>query len=190
MSSPRKIRMGMVGGGPGSMIGPIHRAAANLDGQVELVCGVFSSKPEVSQRLGRELFLATERCYASFKDMMEREAKLSPEERMDFVAVVTPNHLHFPVARLALQHGFHVLSDKPATLNFSEAEQLAQCVAESGLLYGLTHTYAGYPMIKQARGMVSEGRLGRVRKVLVEYPQGWLSPVSYTHLTLPTTPYV
>lgn len=175
MSSPRKIRMGMIGGGPGSMIGPIHRAAANLDGQIELVCGVFSSKPEVSQQLGRELFLSAERCYASFEDMMEREAQLPPDERMDFVAVVTPNHLHFPVARLAMQHGFHVLSDKPATLNFSEAEQLAHCVKESGLLYGLTHTYAGYPMIKQARDMVREGRLGRVRKVLVEYPQGWLS---------------
>ena len=175
MSSNRKIRMGMVGGGPGSMIGPIHRMAAALDGDIELTCGVFSSDAAMSQRMGQELGLDTQRCYADFAEMMAKEAALDTQTRMDFVAIVTPNHLHFPVAKMALEHGFHVLSDKPATLNLDEAQALHSLLNTSGLLYGLTHTYAGYPMIKQARDMVAAGALGAIRKVLVEYPQGWLA---------------
>lgn len=171
----RKIRMGMVGGGPGSMIGPIHRIAAALDGEIELVCGVFSSQPEVSRATGRSLYLTDARCYSDYATMMRKEAALPADERMDFVAVVTPNHLHFPVAEAALTAGFHVLSDKPATFNLQEAQALAVMLENTGLCYGLTHTYAGYPMIKQARAMVAAGELGAVRKVLVEYPQGWLS---------------
>lgn len=175
MSAARKIRMGMVGGGPDSMIGPIHRIAAAMDGQIELVCGVFSSNREKSRRTARECYLPAERVYENFETMMREEAALPLGERMDFVAVVTPNHLHFPVAKAALASGFHVLSDKPATLNLAEAESLHALVNKTGLLYGLTHTYAGYPMIKQARQMVADGALGAIRKVLVEYPQGWLS---------------
>lgn len=157
------------------MIGPVHRIAAALDGDIELTCGVFSSDAATSQRKGQELGLNTERCYADFAEMMAKEAALDSQTRMDFVAIVTPNHLHFPVAKMALEHGFHVLSDKPATLNLDEALVLHSLLNKRGLLYGLTHTYAGYPMIKQARDMVAGGALGAVRKVLVEYPQGWLA---------------
>ncbi|HCS26167.1 MAG TPA: oxidoreductase, partial [Spongiibacteraceae bacterium] len=167
--------MGMVGGGPGSMIGPIHRMAARLDGEIELVCGVFSSDMEKSRQTAEACYLDSTRTYSSYPQMIAEEAALPEGERMDFVAVVTPNHLHFPVAELALKNGFHVLSDKPATLNMEEAQRLHVVVRETGLCYGLTHTYAGYPMIKQARHMVAGGQLGAVRKVLVEYPQGWLS---------------
>lgn len=175
MTLPRKIRMGMVGGGPGSMIGPIHRIAAAIDNEIELVCGVFSSDREKSLQTAREMYLPADRVYTDYSTMMRREAERDLDDRMDFVAVVTPNDLHFPVAKAALERGFHVLSDKPATLNFSEAEQLGEIVATTGLLYGLTYTYAGYPMIKQAREMVAQGRVGAIRKVLVEYPQGWLA---------------
>jgi len=175
MSARRKIRMGMVGGGPGSMIGPIHRMAARLDGEIELVCGVFSSDMEKSRQTAEACYLDSTRTYSSYPQMIAEEAALPEGERMDFVAVVTPNHLHFPVAELALKNGFHVLSDKPATLNMEEAQRLDVVVRETGLCYGLTHTYAGYPMIKQARHMVAGGQLGAVRKILVEYPQGWLS---------------
>ena len=171
----RKIRMGMVGGGPGSMIGPIHRLAARLDGEVELVCGAFSRDPERSRETAESLHLPAERVYPDYRAMMQGEAALPDGERMDFVAVVTPNDSHFPIAKAALEHGFHVLSDKPATKSLDEVEQLAASLQQSGLLYGLTHTYAGYPMIKQARSMIAAGALGRVRKVLVEYPQGWLA---------------
>ena len=171
----RKIRMGMVGGGPGSMIGPIHRLAARLDGEVELVCGAFSRDPERSRETAESLQLPAARVYPDYQAMMQGEAALPDGERMDFVAIVTPNDSHFPIAKAALEHGFHVMSDKPATKSLDEVEQLAASLQESGLLYGLTHTYAGYPMIKQARSMVAAGVLGHVRKVLVEYPQGWLA---------------
>ncbi|MBU71254.1 MAG: oxidoreductase [Spongiibacter sp.] len=167
--------MGMVGGGPGSMIGPIHRLAARLDGEVELVCGAFSRDPERSRETAESLHLPAERVYPDYRAMMQGEAALPDGERMDFVAVVTPNDSHFPIAKAALEQGFHVLSDKPATKSLDEVEQLAASLQQSGLLYGLTHTYAGYPMIKQARSMIAAGALGRVRKVLVEYPQGWLA---------------
>jgi predicted dehydrogenase len=171
----RKIRYGMVGGGRGAFIGAVHRIAAAMDQQTELVCGAFSSDPEKSRDSGADFFLPSERCYASFEDMIKAEAMLPSDKRMDFVAIVTPNHMHFPPAQLALENGFHVLSDKPATLNMAEAKQLAALVKKSGLLYGLTHNYTGYPLVKQAREMVANGDLGKIRKVVVEYPQGWLA---------------
>jgi predicted dehydrogenase len=171
----RKIRYGMVGGGRGAFIGAVHRIAAAIDQQIELVCGAFSSDPEKSKASGADLYLPPGRCYGSFEEMIKAEAKLPLGERMDFISIVTPNHMHFPPAKLALEHGFHVLSDKPATFNLAEAKTLAALVKKSGLLYGLTHNYTGYPLVKQAREMVATGVLGKIRKVVVEYPQGWLA---------------
>jgi predicted dehydrogenase len=171
----RKIRYGMVGGGRGAFIVAVHRIAAAMDQQVELVCGAFSSDPERSKASGADFFLAPERCYGSFEEMIRAEKALPAGERMDFVAIVTPNHMHFPPAKMALENGFHVLSDKPATLNLAEAKKLAALVKKTGLLYGLTHNYTGYPLVKQARHMVASGALGKIRKVVVEYPQGWLA---------------
>ncbi|HXJ57742.1 MAG TPA: Gfo/Idh/MocA family oxidoreductase [Verrucomicrobiae bacterium] len=171
----RKIRYGMVGGGRGAFIGAVHRIAAALDQQIELVCGAFSSDPERSRASGADLFLPPDRCYGTFEEMIRREAKLPASQRMDFLAIVTPNHVHFPPARLALEHGFHVLSDKPATFNLAEAKKIAQLVKKTGLLYGLTHNYTGYPLVKEARAMIRAGKLGRIRKVVAEYPQGWLA---------------
>jgi predicted dehydrogenase len=171
----RKIRMGMVGGGRGAFIGAVHRMAAALDGRIELVCGAFSSDPQRSRDSGEDFFLPAERCYGTYADMMKAEASLPLGERMDFVSIVTPNHVHFPAAKCALDHGFHVMSDKPATFNLAEAKELGALVARTGLLYGLTHNYTGYPLVKEARDLVRAGRLGKIRKVVVEYPQGWLS---------------
>lgn len=170
-----KIRMGMVGGGQGAFIGAVHRIAANLDGEIELVCGAFSSNAERSASSGADLYLPAARCYASYQEMFAAEATLPPEQRMQFVAIVTPNHLHFAVAKAALESGFHVLSDKPATFNLQEAIDLATVVKASGQLYGLTHTYNGYPLIKQAQHIVASGQLGKITKVIVEYTQGWLA---------------
>ena len=175
MTIKRKIRMGMVGGGHGAFIGGVHRIAAALDQQIELVCGAFSSDPDRSKSSGQDFFLPEARCYCDYATMMAEEAKLPEGERMDFVAIVTPNHLHFPAAKAALEAGFHVLSDKPATFNLAEAKALAEMVQNTGLLYGLTHNYTGYPMIKQAREMVHSGEFGKIRKLVVEYPQGWLA---------------
>ncbi len=171
----RKIRYGMVGGGRGAFIGAVHRIAANMDGQIELVCGAFSSDPEKSKASGADFFLPASRCYGSYEEMIKAEAALPASERMDFIAIVTPNHMHFPPAKFALENGFHVLSDKPATFNLEESKALDAIVKKSGRLYGLTHNYTGYPLVKQAREMVHEGRLGKIRKVVVEYPQGWLA---------------
>jgi len=170
-----KIRFGMVGGGRGAFIGGVHRIAAAMDGQIELVCGAFSSDPEKSQLSGADLFLPAARCYGSFEEMFVRERELPAGERMEFVAIVTPNHMHFAPAKLALENGFHVLSDKPATFDLAQARELGALVAKTGLLYGLTHNYTGYPMVKEARDLVRAGRLGKIRKVVVEYPQGWLA---------------
>ena len=142
-----KIRMGMVGGGEGAFIGQVHRIAAALDGEIELVRGAFSSDAARAQRSGAALHLPTERVYSDYQQMMAAEAALPTSQRMQFVAIVTPNHLHYPVADAALRAGFHVLSDKPATFNLQEALQLREVVAETGLLYGLTHTYTGYPLV-------------------------------------------
>jgi predicted dehydrogenase len=171
----RKIRYGMVGGGRGAFIGAVHRIAAAMDQQVELVCGAFSSDPERSKASGADLFLPANRCYGTFEEMILAEKALPASERMDFIAIVTPNHMHFPPAKMALENGFHVLSDKPATFDLAEAKALAALVKKTGLLYGLTHNYTGYPLVKQARDMVATGKLGKIRKVVVEYPQGWLA---------------
>ncbi|MFM8470746.1 MAG: Gfo/Idh/MocA family protein [Limisphaerales bacterium] len=171
----RKIRYGMVGGGRGAFIGAVHRIAAAMDQQIDLVCGAFSSDPERSKASGGDLFLPANRCYGTFEEMIRGEKALPASERMDFIAIVTPNHMHFPPAKMALENGFHVLSDKPATFDLAEAKALAALVKKSGLLYGLTHNYTGYPLVKQARDMVATGKLGKIRKVVVEYPQGWLA---------------
>lgn len=171
----RKLRMGMVGGGQGAFIGAVHRIAALMDGQVELVCGAFSSDPARAKASGEALFLNESRCYGSYREMFAGESLLPPGERMDFVAIVTPNHLHFPVARAALEQGFDVISDKPATFNLSQALELEDLVRRSRRLYGLTHVYTGYPMVKEARSRVAKGELGSIRKVVVEYSQGWLA---------------
>ncbi len=171
----RKIRMGMVGGGEGAFIGAVHRMAAALDGQIELVCGAFSSDAAKSKRSGEALYLPANRVYSSFEEMILEEKKLDPSVRMDFVSIVTPNHVHFPPAKMALENGFHVVCDKPLSFNLEEAAELEKLVAETGLLFTLTHNYTGYPMVKQARGMIKRGDFGKIRRVIVEYPQGWLS---------------
>jgi predicted dehydrogenase len=167
--------MGMVGGGPGAFIGAVHRIAANIDGEIELVCGAFSSDPQKSKQAGEQLYLQPSRVYGSYKEMIKAEKSLPADQRMDFVSIVTPNHVHFEPARLALESGFHVVLDKPMTLTLKEAKQLKEIVEKTGNLLCLTHTYTGYPMVKQARQMVKSGVLGKIRKVYVEYPQGWLS---------------
>ncbi|USD27530.1 Gfo/Idh/MocA family oxidoreductase [Pseudoalteromonas sp. SCSIO 43201] len=170
-----KIRMAMVGGGEGAFIGAVHRIAARLDGQIELVAGAFSSDPQKSITMGKQLGLAPTRCYDDYHMLLQSEAALPESERIHFVAIVTPNHLHFPIAAKAIEYGFHVLSDKPATLNLSEALQLQTLLQQTNCLYGLTHTYTGYPMVKEARHRIATGELGNIRKVVVEYSQGWLA---------------
>ncbi|MBC7887069.1 MAG: Gfo/Idh/MocA family oxidoreductase [Ferruginibacter sp.] len=174
----RKLRMGMIGGGKDAFIGAIHRYAANMDGLVELVCGALSINPEIAVDSGRSLFLEEERIYANYEEMIEKESLLPADKRMDFVTIVTPNFAHFAPAKLALQNGFNVVIEKPICFTLEEAKALKQIVEETGLLLCLTHTYSGYPMVKQARAMVSDGLLGKIRKVWVEYPQGWLSKLS------------
>lgn len=164
----------MIGGGPGSFIGSIHRNAAALDGLIELSAGSFSSNYEKSLKLGKELFLSENRIYRSYNEMFEKELQLPKEERIDFVCIITPNHLHFDPTLKAIQNGFHVVLDKPMTLDLQEARELYSAIKDSGLLFCLTHTYTGYPMVKQARQLVAQGELGEIRKVYVEYPQGWL----------------
>ncbi|POY34890.1 oxidoreductase [Solitalea longa] len=171
----RKLRMGMIGGGKNAFIGAIHRMAANLDGLTELVCGAFSSNADRALESGRSLFLPEERIYLSFEEMIQKESELPLDVRMDFVAIVTPNHLHFAPAMLALEKGFHVVLDKPMAFSLEEALQLKKKAEETNLLLMLTHTYSAYPMVKQARQMVKDNQFGKVRKVCVEYPQGWLS---------------
>jgi predicted dehydrogenase len=170
--------MGMIGGGKNAFIGAIHRIAANMDGLIELKAGAFSSNPDVSKESGQLLFLDPERTYPDYKTMLETEAKKPADERLDFVAIVTPNHAHFEPAMLALEKGFHVAIDKPITFTLEEAKQLKAKVEETGLKLLLTHTYTGYPMVKQAKQMVKEGVFGKIRKIYVEYPQGWLSTPS------------
>ncbi len=168
----------MVGGGKGAFIGAVHRIAANMDGLIELVCGALSTSPEKADESGKMLFLPENRTYHSYEDMIKKESLLPADQRMDFLTIVTPNHAHFGPAMMALDHGFHVVIDKPISFTLDEAKQLKKKVEETGLLLLLTHTYAGYPMVKQARNMVKNGALGKIRKVLVEYPQGWLSRLS------------
>lgn len=170
----RKIKMGMIGGSLDAFIGAVHRRGAQLDGEIELVCGAFSSSPEKSKATGEALYLDPSRVYGSYEEMILKEKALPEGERMDFVSIVTPNHVHFPAAKMALENGFHVVSDKPATLNLDEAKALEKIVEATGLIYALTHNYTGYPMIKEAKHLVESGAIGEVRKIIVEYPQGWL----------------
>lgn len=174
----RKLRMGMIGGGQGAFIGAVHRIAANMDGLIELVCGCFSSDPQNSAKTGEDLFLPANRVYASYQEMFEREQALPADQRMDLVAIVTPNHVHFEPARMALESGFHVVVEKPMTFDLEEAKALQNIVQSTGNLLCLTHTYSGYPMVKQAKAMIRNGALGKIRKVVVQYPQGWLSRFS------------
>lgn len=171
----RKIRMGMIGGGSDAFIGNIHRKAACMDGIIELVCGAFSRDAGKSKASGEALFLPEDRAYASWQEMLETESTLPEDVKMDFVTIVTPNHAHFAPAMMALDKGFHVVIEKPMTFTLSEAKQLQQKIAETGLLLCVTYTYSGYPMVKQARVLVRDGHLGQIRKVMVEYMQGWLA---------------
>ncbi len=171
----RKIRMGMVGGGPGAFIGGVHRAAARLDGFIDVVCGAFSQDPAKSKSMAGELFLPESRCYANYNEMFEKELALPVGERMDFVSIATPNVSHFKIAMKALDCGFHVLCDKPMTLSLAEAKKLRGKVRKTKLLFCLMHNYSGYPMVRQAKIMVAEGKLGTIRKVVVEYDLGWLA---------------
>ncbi len=171
----QKLRMGMVGGGTGAFIGGVHRMAAALDGEIELVCGAFSSNPEKSRASGAALGLPADRCYGTFEEMIRREKRLRPDRRMQFVSIVTPNHVHFAPAKMALENGFAVICDKPLAFNLKEALTLEKIVQKTGQLFALTHNYTGYPMVKQARQMIRHGEIGALRKIVVEYPQGWLS---------------
>ncbi len=174
----RKLRMGMIGGGNDAFIGAIHRLAANMDGKIELVCGALSINKDIAIESGKSLFLAPERTYTSYDEMLEKEAALPEDVRMDFVTIVTPNFAHFAPAMMALEKGFHVVIEKPITLSLEEAIALDQKVKETGLVLCLTHTYTGYPMVKEARNLVQSGKIGKIRKVYVEYRQGWLSRLS------------
>ena len=170
--------MGMVGGGKDAFIGAIHRHAAGIDGLIELVCGALSINPEIAKDSGQSLFLAEDRIYVTFEEMITKESKLPADKRMDFVTIVTPNFAHFAPAMLAMDHGFHVVIEKPIAFTLEEAKQLKQKQEETGMILCLTHTYSGYPLVKQAKQMVKEGKIGKIRKVWVEYPQGWLSKLT------------
>ena len=173
MAEQRKLRMGMVGGGPGAFIGPVHRIAAEMDGKIELVAGAFSQSAERSRAAGVTYKIDPARAYADYREMIAAEVKRA--DGIDFVSIVTPNHMHLPVALAALEAGLPVMSDKPATMNYEEALTLEDAVKKSGLPYGLTHTYAGYGMVREARALCASGQLGKIRKVAVEYFQGWMT---------------
>ena len=175
------IRMGMIGGGEGAFIGAVHRHAAGLDGNYQLVCGAFSRNEENNTRTASALNVSTSRTYDSWQSMLEEEAKLPKQQRMQVVVIVTPNHLHVPISLAAIKAGFHVFCEKPAGVSFAEVKELQDVIHASESLYGLAHTYLGYPMVWQARHLVESGKLGKIRKVYVEYPQGWLSGEEETH---------
>ena len=169
----RRLRLGMVGGGQGAFIGGVHRIAARLDGRYELVAGALSSTPEKAKASGAELGLDPARCYGDFAEMAKREARR--KDGIDAVAIVTPNHVHFAAAKAFLERGIHVICDKPLTTTLKDARKLAELVDKSGCVFVLTHNYTGYPMVRQARQMVADGRLGRIRVVQAEYAQDWLT---------------
>ncbi|MBZ4651203.1 MAG: oxidoreductase domain protein [Proteiniphilum sp.] len=171
----KKLKMGMVGGGSDAFIGAIHRRAAFMDNLIELVCGCFSVNPEISRSSGREYFLPENRVYDTYQEMFEREMALPEDKRMDFVTIVTPNKWHFEPAMMALERGLHVVIDKPMTFSLEEAVKLREKVEETGLVLALTHVYSGYPAVKEAKARIAAGELGKLRKVYVEYTQGWLS---------------
>ncbi|MEP6926377.1 MAG: Gfo/Idh/MocA family oxidoreductase [Ginsengibacter sp.] len=174
----RKLRMGMIGGGKDAFIGAIHRKAANMDGLIELCCGALSIHPETARASGKDLFLDESRTYLTYDEMINKESILPDDKRIDFITIVTPNFIHFAPAMMALDHGFNVVIEKPMTFTLDEAKQLKKKVDETGLVLCLTHTYSGYPMVKQAKAMMQEGSLGKIRKIIVEYSQGWLSKLS------------
>jgi len=171
----RIIRLGMVGGGPDAFIGAVHRKAAALDGHFDLVCGAFSRSYEKSQETGKALHLDQNRVYESYDHMFEEELKLPDDQRMDAVSIVTPNYVHFDPAKKALENGFHVIIDKPISFTLDEAKELNKIVQSTGNVLALTHTYTGYPMIKEAKQRIADGQIGKLRKIYVEYPQGWLA---------------
>ena len=168
----------MVGGGKDAFIGSIHRYAVGMDGLIDLVCGALSINPEIAKDSGKSLFFEEDRIYLTYEEMITTESQLPADKRIDFVTIVTPNFAHFAPAMMAMDHGFHVVIEKPIAFTLDEAQQLKQKAAETGRILCLTHTYSGYPLVKQARQMIKEGKLGKVRKVWVEYPQGWLSKLS------------
>ena len=167
----RKLRMGMVGGGRGAFIGQVHRMAANLDGKIELVAGAFSSDPEKSKLSGQDFFIDPNRAYGSYEEMAKAEA--AREDGIDFVSIVVQNHLHFSVAKCFLDAGINVICDKPLTVDLQQAKELKKIVEDSGLIFALTHNYTGYPMVEEARRMIKDGELGRLLKIVTEYPQGY-----------------
>ena len=170
-----KLKLGMIGGGQGAFIGAIHRIAARMDNQYDLVCGAFSSDPEKSKASGLLLDIKENRIYNSWQELIEQEKQLPESERVQVISIVTPNHVHFAPAKTALQNGFHVILDKPATFSLQEAKELQQIIDQTDNLLCLTHTYTGYPMVKEAKQLVKSGKIGKIRKIYVEYPQGWLS---------------
>jgi len=171
----KKIKMGMVGGGTGSFIGKVHLMAALLDNQIELVCGAFSKDPQKSAESGLEYGLPADRVYTNYAEMFIKESSLPDDVRMDFVSIVTPNNVHFEPASMALKNGFHVVCDKPLAFSLKEAVELKKIMHQTGRLLAVTYTYTGYPMIKEARHIIKTGILGKIRKIMVEYPQGWLN---------------
>ncbi len=175
MKLDRKLRMGLIGGGPGAFIGEVHRKASRLDGEIELVAGAFDINPVKSKEMGKHLALNPNRVYSDYNEMIKAELALSPDERVDFVSVTTPNNWHFPIARDFLKAGFHVMCEKPMTITSKEAKELQKLVQKKGLVFGLMHNYTGYPMVKLARDMVRKGEVGSIRKIVVQYPQGWLA---------------
>jgi predicted dehydrogenase len=175
MKLNRKLKMGMIGGGPGAFIGEVHRRASSLDHNIDLVAGAFDINPKKSKQMGRELLLDRKRVYGTYQQMIEGELKLPEGERIDFVAITTPNNWHFPIARDFLKAGFHVMCEKPMTINVKEAKELQKLVKKTRKVFGLMHNYTGYPMVKLARDMVRKGELGKIRKIVVQYPQGWLA---------------
>ncbi|XQW86555.1 Gfo/Idh/MocA family protein [Thalassotalea piscium] len=172
----RKLRMGMVGGGQGAFIGAVHRIAAQMDGEISLCAGAFSRDPQRSHESGLSLYLPENRIYSSYQAMIQAEANLPIDQRIDFIVIVTPNHLHFDIAKMALEYGFHVLSDKPATFDLNEALKLEKIIKKSKRLYALSHTYTGYPLVKHAKALIKQEQLGKINKIVVEYSQGWLAP--------------
>ncbi len=175
MKTRRKLRFGMIGGGRGAFIGAVHRIAAQMDGEAELVAGCFSSDPARARASAADLLVAPSRAYGTYAEMVRAEAARPAADRLDFVVIVTPNHEHYRPARLLLEAGFHVVCDKPATLTVAEARALRAVVRRTGRLFALTHNYSGHPLVREARALVRAGALGPVRKVVVEYPQGWLA---------------
>ena len=171
----KKIKAGLIGGGEGSFIGAVHYKAAMLDGYYELVCGAFSSDPEKSLRSSENYHVKPARAYGSWQEMLDKEAAMPASEKMEVVIIATPNHLHFPQAMMALEKGFHIICDKPVTISLKQALELEKKVKETAKVFALTHTYTGYPMVKEAKHLLAMGKVGKIRKVVVEYPQGWLS---------------